>query len=174
MQEPAARRGIDLDQFGAPASASSEDDARACVIAPILGGAGYAVFHPRRSGAFLLPPAYSEGVERRVAPILAALSEARARPAKTRAPRGAPLAAFLSLAPCFRSGRGKALRLPRAGRLPPPLASRHVQPFKAAGLSAGGRLARASRGCACEARPRAPHLPHSENASRSAPHGQVN
>jgi hypothetical protein len=75
-------------------------------------------------------------------------------------PSGAPPAAFLSPAPCFRSGRGCALRAPLAGRLPPPLASRHVQPFKAAGPSAGGRLAGASRSCGYKPQQRAPPPPH--------------
>ena len=42
--------------------------------------------------------------------------------------------------------QGRPFGLPLSGGLPPAFDPAHVQPFKAAGLSAGGRLARASRG----------------------------
>jgi hypothetical protein len=62
------------------------------------------------------------------------------------------------LEPCFRAAtdspfKGSLVR----ERWPPLRRRRHVQPFKAAGRNAGGRLARASRGLSYEPRPRAPH-----------------
>ncbi len=82
------------------------------------------------------------------------------RPTLMGAPHsGTPPAAFLSPAPCFRAGLAERSSRPLAGWLPPPLASRLVQPFKAAGLSAGGRLAGASRAPGYKPCPRAPPPP---------------
>ena len=68
-------------------------------------------------------------------------------------------AAFLSPAPCFRARLAERSSRPLAGQLPPPLASRLVQPFKAAPRSWGGRLPEASRRRGYEPRPQAPHPP---------------
>jgi hypothetical protein len=66
----------------------------------------------------------------------------------TKAPFGRSIAAFLSLGPCFRHKLRAGFR--------PPLAC-PVQPLKAEPRSGPGRLPKASRVRACEARPRAPH-----------------
>jgi hypothetical protein len=94
----------------------------------------------------------------------------------TRSPLGAPLATF-SVPGAVASGRdkrgGPLLGRPLSGGLPPAFVPAASSPRGAAGRNAGGRLARASRARGCEPRPRAPPLPHFENAFRSAPHGQV-
>ena len=85
-------------------------------------------------------------------------------------PSDAPPVAFL--VPVGRaSGRatGRLAALPGTGRLPPPLLTRRVQPLKAAGRNAGGRLAGASRVRGYEPRPQAPPLPHVQRASAERP-----
>jgi hypothetical protein len=78
------------------------------------------------------------------------------------------VAAFLSPAPCFPARNGRLLAfLIRAASAA--LRSRHVQPFRAAGLSAGGRLARASRARGYEPRSRAPHPAPSARRLRKTP-----
>ena len=66
---------------------------------------------------------------------------------------------FWLRAPRFRAetGAGPSRGPLPSRRLPPPFVSASVQPFKAAGHSAGGRLARASRARGYKPRPRAPH-----------------
>ena len=138
--------------------------AQAGVIARVLCGAEYAVF------LSLFPPGTTPrgwSAARRFQPDHAlrgvcVLDEGRA-------PRGAPSRRFQSSGPCFRAPTGgvpPALIRAAFAALRP----RRVQPLKAAGPSAGGRLPEASRERGCEPRPRAPHLLHLENASRSAPH----
>ena len=71
------------------------------------------------------------------------------------------------------SGRGRGPRGPPIRAAFAALRPRRVQPSKADPRSGAGRRPRASRVRGCEPRPRAPHLPHFKNASRSAPHEQM-
>ena len=87
--------------------------------------------------------------------------EARARLVERRARLAAlHLRRFQSPDPRF-LGRGNA---------PVPVQQSSLQSGRSTARSGPG----ASRVRGCEPRPQAPPLPHSENASRSAPHGQVN
>jgi hypothetical protein len=125
------------------------------------------------------PPENAEGTERRKAPLKSAprkqvyavcathlrlaararLCARRARPAA----RPAALHRGFSVPGAVLPGgaQGMPFGLPLSGQLPPPFVPAHVQPFKAAGLGAGGRVARASRVRGYEPRPRAPHQPGS-------------
>ena len=141
---------------------------RASFAARILCGAGCAVVSPGLRRAPSQSPAIKRGDG---APGGAAFSQTALRRARTlrsaRSPHGAPLAVSrLRLSPKTQApgprclGRGSSpvpvQRAPRGGVLVPP-----------------GRESRASRVRGCEPRPRAPHLLHLKNASRSAPHEQV-
>ena len=103
--------------------------------------------------------------ERRVQPP-AGLSTKRAAPLLLKAgasPSEAPPRLFRPRRPCFRMGDPEGFWLLRSGRLPPPFVTRRVQPLRAVGHNADGRLAGASRRRGYEPRPRAPHpIPLSE------------
>jgi hypothetical protein len=136
---------------------ASSVESQACAIARILCGAGCAVVSPRRGGVFVIPRK-REGAERQ-----------KARPFSSAAPlrrRGRPSALHLRL--CIASrwarGTGPGTVLPGADGAPrlriqatfAALRPCRVQPSKAAGLCAGGRRPKASRGRGYEPHPQAP------------------
>ena len=95
---------------------------------------------------------------------------ARRASGETHAPRGAPPAAFLSPAPCFRGAHTCGLWTRKSGAASAARRRPSVQPSKAAGPSAGGRLAEASRPCGYEPQRRAPHpAPPSGSSLEDAP-----
>jgi hypothetical protein len=120
--------------------------------------------------ACLLSLANSEGDGApRGAPTISALWARRASGA-THAPRGAPPAAFLSPAPCFRGAHLAGFDTRKSGAASATRCRSIVQPLKAAGHSAGGRLAEASRPCGYEPQRRAPHpAPPSGSSLEDAP-----
>ena len=118
-----------------------------------LCGPGQAVFFAPLPGPFFRPLDRSRGwsTEWRTS-----LQSCRAPLRGTRAPPGAPSAAFLSPGPYLPGARRRTFALPirqASARLRP----HRVQPSKAAGRRAGGRLPEASREQGYEPRPQAPH-----------------
>ena len=122
--------------------------------------------HAPEYGAVTLANKKCEGVEHRKAHHGSALR--RPRPNGDASPSGAPLAAFLSSGPCFRARTG--------GHRPTPIRAAFaalrpclVQPLKAAGHRAGGRLPEASRYRGYKPQQRAPHLPRVGSVLQNAP-----
>jgi hypothetical protein len=143
---------------------------RACVIARVLWWAPERPAVPRRSGAFILPPtqgglaelpAKMRGTARRSAHLhqdRAGLPQARRLSARHRG--------FVSPAVARDTGPGSALPGTR------PCGQSQSSELLAEGHNAPRSVPRASRVHVCETCPRAPPLPHSRNAPRSAPHEQ--
>jgi len=139
--------------------------------APVLGGAGYAVFSPRRGRglSFALAPGgagestpgkNAEGMERRMAPIVAALGEARARLSERRA-RPAALHRGFFVPGAVASGRDKRGRrpwCPLSGGLPPAFVPAASSPFgQPVVMPADGWPGPPGCGDHVYPRPRAPH-----------------